>query len=249
MNTEDTLPTVEQLATLAAALARTGEESPDTVAKRAMALWRTSQVVLRSEERNRRQREAAWATRLPPVDCPKDQADNAIKAIHWPSRFPIPADSFAGVVVPRLKGRTGDASDAIKGWLWWIKRWRLEQQHGPMLGGEDRHAPEVEPEVDRLFADWRKGQLSKPEFGNSAPNFALWYAYEHAGDVRPVKSQAGKLGANTRWLERDAERLAELPAGEIEAQIEAVAKARGFTPEKVREAVEQARTKHNRKRL
>ena len=113
------------------------------------------------------------------------------------------------LTVPTLKGRTGDAADAIKGWLWWLERWRLEQQGGPMRGGEDRHAPEVKPKVDRLFAAWNKRQLSETEFWNWAPNFALWYAQKHADKVHGSRSESGRKGGLASGKTRKRQALKE----------------------------------------
>ncbi|HNQ88085.1 MAG TPA: hypothetical protein PKM73_05685 [Verrucomicrobiota bacterium] len=217
MNTPEAeqLPTVEQLATLAAMLARGPDDRPDGLAARALALWRASGVALWRDSSARRQAErnlAKFRTLPPPaetsaggpvgtVTMPQEQRHAALDAIAKRPRFPVAADKFAGLVVPKLKGRTDEAADAIKGWLWWLERKRLSEQAGvPMHAGEDCHAEAVQPVVDALFAKWRRHRLRKSAFEDLADSFALWYTHQHAAkhaaEISAVRRKSGRKGGN-----------------------------------------------------
>lgn len=194
----DELPTTEQLATLAALLNRDGSMTPEVAAKAALDHWRAADKVLAPavavavDERRKLERfvQSIAQTRPSPEHYRHmERREAALAAIRLPKTFPVRADKLAGLAVPRLLGRTGDAASAIRQWLCVLEfERRLEANENT-----DELLHPDKPTVDALFARWRKRSLSAFEFHHLAKDFAGWYSREHRQQISATRSRATKV--------------------------------------------------------
>jgi hypothetical protein len=188
--------TTVQLTSFAIALAnRTRNRNPGTLVKEAFAIWKAANTLLTKLE--------------PPVPVkpvrqkPPDPT---------PKSFPITLDKFLGLMLPKLKGRTGDKYHIFRQYLDY--RNRNQDQHRPRLKAffDEHEGDPVPPEptegdIDQRFARWREVGIPNLEaFRYHAWEFRQWYRTDYT-PKRKAESSAAK--ANNAFIRRAKDKLHE----------------------------------------
>ncbi len=156
------LPTPQQLATLAATLARQGNNNLEQLCSEAMLLWAAAHehIVLQ------RKCDEDWK-----VESARQEA-NRIEPPE-PKMHPVTRDEFCRLVLPKLNGRTGERASIIKMWLnheLAMNRW--------MKTDQKKSVSEFEPtkaEIDNAFAEMQSKPMDYPTYRFRAYDFLLWY--------------------------------------------------------------------------
>ncbi len=113
-----TPPTTAQLASLAATLAKNTTLSSKQLVNQALEIWEAARELL---SRPNSTQEVSESRRLP-----------------TPKGYPITLDNFLNLMVPKLKGRTGDRAALFRQYL----KYRLRNPtHPPFVRAYERHVP------------------------------------------------------------------------------------------------------------
>ena len=163
-------PTALQLTTLASRLARTGKEKPEDLAQRAILLW-----IKCHEER------IAFLRSMDPewIDTCRAELDIPI-----PKKFPITYDEFMMVMLPKLKGRTGERAAIFR------------EYFGDTL---DFGNPVTKDAVDASFAEHRSRRINKEtQFVEAGWLFRRWYKDNHDFKIREARRLAQRASIAKR---------------------------------------------------
>jgi hypothetical protein len=156
------LPTAQQLATLAATLARQSNKNSDKLCSEAMNLWATAHEYMVLQ----RLCDKDWQVEKARMDA------NRIEPAQ-PKSYPITRDDFCRLVLPKLNGRTGERASIIRIWLshaLTMDRWMVTDQKKPV----SEFAP-TKDEVDDAFAEMQSKPMDYPTYRFRAYNFLEWY--------------------------------------------------------------------------
>ncbi|HEY5345963.1 MAG TPA: hypothetical protein VIK62_06425 [Verrucomicrobiae bacterium] len=156
------LPTAQQLATLAATLARQSNNNSDKLCSEAMNLWATAHEYMALQ----RLCDKDWQIEKARMDA------NRIEPAE-PKRYPITRDDFCRLVLPKLNGRTGERASIIKTWLSHdlaMSRWMVTDQKSPISD----FTP-TKSEVDDAFAEMQRKPMDYPAYRLRAYSFLEWY--------------------------------------------------------------------------
>jgi hypothetical protein len=162
-------PTTEQLATLAAALARNTNSTPKQLVEKAWRIWI-----------------AAWSKGFEEFAARKGgDAGDLAKRIVRPKKFPITHEAMVALLVPKLKGRTGDAAEALKAYC------------AAYLRRETNSEP-TQDAVDASYAMTRKQPIPEGEYSLYAMMFLRWFDPWHKARTSEARRNAGKQGGRPR---------------------------------------------------
>lgn len=161
------LPTADQLATLAALLGRGSqrEDVPGLISQ-ALAIWNEAHKVLKPRIRERwNQFKEERALAIPP--CPKT--------------CPVTRDTFARLMIPRLKKRPAELAAALKE----FSKAVLERKF--LDSGEARQTtPE---EVEKYYTEWKPIENAE-QFERIAGRFLTWWTPRDAEQMSEVRRNA-----------------------------------------------------------
>lgn len=197
-------PTTEQLANLAAAISEDGTEPPESLVNRALAVWEAAHELLNKP--------ASSSPTLAPPGPPE------------PKRYPVTLDQFLLLMLPHLKGRTGERYGLFREYL----RFRLRHPLPPdriwawdnvpdnpipfdscnprIVPGIDKPYSALTPikteppeptadDVASRFGLWRSSGIPDPHsFLYHARAFLDWYRDRHAADIGAKRRAAGEKG-------------------------------------------------------
>jgi hypothetical protein len=161
-----TLPTTQQLATLAATLARNSNDTPHGLVDAALEVWKAAEAALDAEARATDAHAASEAQAA---------------ALPMPERYPVTLDQFLRLLLPKLKGRTFDQFATYREYLRIMEA--VRRKATARTNGEDPDNLQVEAfaptkeEVDAMLAERRaKPFESELAYKDAAFGFAKWYS-------------------------------------------------------------------------
>ncbi len=176
------LPSTEQLALIAATLARNTTDTPDNLTKTAMALWLSARErIFFSHEEGEVwlqdcQMEAAISEKN---DYYNDQGEHFLPI---PDEYPVTRDQFLRVMLPKYKSRTAELARIAKAFV----RDVLLERH--------QRAPTAD-EIAAAYGTWNlKPYENAKQANGAARKFEIWYA-DYLKEIRRLaglKSAAKK---------------------------------------------------------
>lgn len=170
------LPTAEQLAMIAATLAKSIQDKPHELTKAAMALWTASREQIHLADFNRE------------IECQDDYLDRRIEEFYdfcEPPLFmageePFPRDFFLTSVLPKYRNRADKLAQIAKAFV----RDTLRERNGKVPGKD---------EIDEAYGKWKP--FENADHANAmAERFKQWYEWY----VKQARREAGKASAEAR---------------------------------------------------
>jgi hypothetical protein len=168
----DGLPSTEQLAQLAATLARSSQNSASELAKAALTLWKSAEKELKMECL-RLAAERQWQAVRPPDSASQSKAP----IVPTPKRFPVTHDEFLRLVLPKLRGRTGEQATVFKRYL---------------------RASEGRQDVNEIYKKCRERRMTEIEYESAAGQFIRWYTHHRKTSTTAARSKAASIA----WAKR-----------------------------------------------
>ena len=207
-------PTELQLAELATRLARTTVIDPKQLVGEAWAIYQESCRLIREdykhvsgffEDDGRRE---VLADEEPARPAP---------ALPVPKRYPVPYREAEMLLLPKLKGRTGDRAEVMRGFLFadYVRSKMAEKTPtdaktfvSPVGEELERLRASFKEEVPGIFAELRRMTFDKEYFARFAEEFLTWYQQRE----RFTKSWARSHNARRGWEKRRQEKTAKTGA-------------------------------------
>lgn len=222
-------PTELQLAELAARLARTTVLDPKQLVSEAWALYWESCRVIREDHKHVTQffeSEARWEN-LPDVE-----PERPALRLPVPNKYPVPYREAEMLLLPKLKGRTGERARVMREFLF-ADYVRSKMAETTPAGGKSMISPtgeqlkrlqaEFKEEVSGLFAELRRMTFDKEYFARFAEEFLTWYRRRELFMTSMVRADNARRGWEKRRQEKNAKTGARPKFGILRQIVESAA--------------------------
>jgi hypothetical protein len=175
-----TIPTIEQLAMIAATLAHGRPATAIELAKTAVELWDASRSAI--AQRWQAEKLAEWKEVQQEVDLEKTVMGYYEQLLSKVKSFPVDLEDFLKLTLPSLKGRPTDQMAIYRKYL---------------------AATMPNADVATMVANHRHGWFTEERFTDTAGAFLSWFADYQSRTTRAARSEAGKAGAAAKKKARD----------------------------------------------
>ena len=171
------LPNTEQLAMIAATLARNTGDAPDVLTNTAMTLWLMAREKIFRADYSEEIGQQDFALDSEYSDYHAFMDDEFFPAI--PDEYPVTRDRFLRVMLPKYKSRTADLARIAKAYIRDVLLKRLHREPTP-------------DEIAGAYAKWNQKPFENPDQANGA---AMRFKQWHSGYVRECRRVAGLKSA------------------------------------------------------
>ena len=204
-------PSELQLAELAARSARTPVIDPKQLVSEAWAIYQESCRVIREDHKHVTQFFEAEGTEMPEAEM------HPSLSLPVPKSYPVPYKEVERLLLPKLKGRTGDRAQVMRGFLFadyaHSKMEEMQSANGgsivsPVGDQLKRLQDEFKEEVPEIFAQLRRMKFDQEYFARFAEEFLTWYQQRESF----TKSWARSHNARRGWEKRRQEKKAKTGA-------------------------------------
>ena len=207
-------PTELQLAELAARLARTTVIDPKQLVSEAWVIYQESCRRIREDYKHVTE---FFEDDGRFEDLTNDDSARSALSLPAPKRYPVPYPEAERLLLPKLKGRTAERAQVMRGFLFadYVRSKMAEKTptdaktFASPVGEElERLRAAFKEEVPGIFAELRRMTFDKDYFARFAEEFLTWYQQRE----RFTKSWARSDNARRGWEKRRKEKNAKTGA-------------------------------------
>jgi hypothetical protein len=191
------LPTTEQLALIAATLARNTTDTPDNLTKTAMALWFSArQQIFYSNDENEVQLQDHHFEQ---VMFEQDEYYNEMAGdrhfLPIPDEYPVTRDQFLRVMLPKYKSRTADLARIAKAFVCDTLRERsgIEPSQDEINDAYGKWKPYENPDhanaVAKRFEQWREWHVKQARSAAGLKSAAKKAVLKKRRSVKPPREK------------------------------------------------------------
>lgn len=197
-------PTELQLAELAAGLARTPVIDPKQLVSEAWAIYQESCRLIREDYKHV---SGFFEDDGRCEDLTNEDPARPALSLPVPKRYPVTYPQAELLLMPKLKGRTGDRAEVMRGFLFadYVRSKMAEKTPtdaktfvSPVGEELERLRAAFKEEVPGIFAELRRMTFDKEYFARFAEEFLTWYQHRES----LMKSWARSDNARRGWDKR-----------------------------------------------